>query len=156
MANRVKLEFTKTLQLSDFTMAATVGTVTANFVDMATFQVPAKQIIFPGNGAINLGVDNRGEWKADWSTAVPASIPGVNRLVLRDANGVSSKFIREDISADVIAGVKVGKGGQTGNEKVLPAVQEDEFIVLQFKSTAAATATAADSTATLPVTIQAL
>lgn len=151
----MKSEYIKTLKVADMTMADDVALTTTDFVDVMTYKVPPKQKIFFGNGKINLGVDDRGTFKMDLNTDVPGDIAGVSRLLLRDANGISSTFIREDISSDYESGVKVGKGGKTGNEPA-PFVTQDEYLVIQAKADSAATASKADSTLELPVTIQAL
>lgn len=149
-------EFPKTFQIADFTMSSSVSANTTDYVDVATYTVPPKQRIFFGNGKINLGVDDRGTMKLDFNTNSPADIAGVARLVLRDANAIQSRFIREDISADFEAGVKVGKGGKTGNEPQLLSVQEDEDLVIQFRADSSADISKADSSINLPVTIQTL
>lgn len=153
----IKSEYIKTLTLaSDLTMETTVALVAGKYIDLATYQVPPKQRIFVGHGKINLGVDDRGTFKANINTVAPADIKGSMRILLRDANGINSVFLREDLSDDYETGVRVGKGGKTGNEGNAPFVTEDEYIVLQHNPTASATATKADSTISLPVTIQAL
>lgn len=152
----IKSEYIKTLTKNELTIEATVAVVTTKYVDIATYQVPPKQRIFLGNGKINLGVDDRGTFLMNLNTSVPADIAGVARLLLRDANGISSNFIREDLSVDYESGVKVGKGGKTGNEGNVPFITEDEYLVVQFQADSAATISKADSTIYIPVTIQAL
>ena len=152
----IKSEFIKTLTKNDFTIATTVAVLSTKYVDIASQIVPPKQRIFVGHGKINLGVDDRGTYKADINTTAPADIPGVTRILLRDANAINSVFLREDLSVDYETGVKVGKGGKTGNEQNLPFVTEDEVIIIQMMADSGATMTKADSTIYLPVTIQAL
>lgn len=153
---RIKSEYIKTLTKNELTMEATVDVVSTKYVDIATYQVPPKQYIYLGNGRINLGVDDRGTFLMNLNTAVPADIAGVSRLLLRDANGISSNFIREDLSVDYEAGVKVGKGGKTGNEDKQLFVSEDEYLVLQFQGDASATISKVESTIYIPITVQAL
>lgn len=152
-------EFIRTLTASDLTNVATALTNT-NFADIYTYKVPAKQAVFVGNGKINLGVDDRGSYSMNIQTSAPANIPGVARIIISDANRVNSQFIREDLSADILAGTsskKVGKGGMTGTESQLKYVTQDQYVVLQYKSTAAtATLSAANCTVNLPVTVQTL
>lgn len=153
---KIKSEYIRTLTKSNVTMEDTVAVVDNKFVDVWTYQVPAAQYIFFGNGRINLGVDDRGTYQANYNTSVPADIPGISRLILRDANGINSTFIREDLSVDYETGVKVGKGGKTGNEANKPFVKQYEYLVGQFQADAAATISKADSTLYVPVTVQAL
>ena len=155
MAN-IRSEYIRTLTKNDVVIEATVSVLTTKFVDLWTYQVPPKQRIFLGHGRINLGVDDRGTYKADYNTTAPAAVPGVSRLILRDANGINSVFVREDLSVDFEVGVKVGKGGKTGNEPNAPFVTEDEFFVGQYMRDAAQIITKADSTLFIPVTVQAL
>ena len=153
----VKSEYIKTLTLSDMTMDTTVGVLTSGYVDLAVYQVPKDQAVFFGNGRINLGVDDRGTFKATFkSSGGLATMDGSIRLVLRDTNGIRQPFIRDDLAADVSTGVKVGKGGKTGNEGQLLFAKENYYLVLQAKADTAITVTKADSTMNLPVTILAL
>jgi len=153
----IKSEYIKTLTVNEVTMADDITVVSTKYTDVWYYQVPPKQRIFLGNGQINLGVDDRGTFKADYNTEAPAAVAGVSRLLLRDANGIVSNFIREDLSVDYETGVKVGKGGNTGNERNKLFVTEDEYIVGQLKSdTASIIISEADSTLFVPVTIQAL
>ena len=148
-------EYIKTLKISDFTMASTVDVLASGYNDVAVYQVPVRQRIFVGNGRINLGVDDRGTLKVDLQTSAPANIPGVSRLLYRDANGLKSDFLREDISIDATAGVKVGIGGKTGNEGKITFAPQYDFIVIQYQSESDAVVSKDDSVIYLPVTIQA-
>ena len=149
-------EYIKTLVIGDMDMETTVVCPADEFVPLMKIRVPVRNRYFIGNGKINLGVDDRGTFKLDVETTAPANIPGSSRIKIYDSNMLNSRFIRDDISADAVAGVKTGIGGKTGNESRLPASDEYEYIVIEFSATATATATVADTTVQLPITIQAL
>ena len=148
--------YTKTLLIGDMTMATTVTLPAGEYVPLMKFQVPFKNQYFVGNGTLYLGNDTRGTFKLDVQTTAPANIPGVSRLRYADANLINSTFLREDISADAVSGVKVGIGGQTGLEKPLTGVGERSYIFVDYATITAAVATVADSSIQLPVTINAL
>lgn len=141
----MQTKFIKTAILSDFTMATTVALVAGQYVDLMTMKIPAQQLREFGSSGIINGVDDRGVFKLSVNKAGPTNLPGSARLVVRDANGVVSNFIREDRSADLSTGVKVG-------ETKLWAKQ-DSYLVIQYMPDASDTATKADSTASVPLTI---
>ncbi|KKM90700.1 hypothetical protein LCGC14_1236050 [marine sediment metagenome] len=165
MANKRPIsEYRTSLTENNFTGSDTVLSTT-QYQDVWNYTVPAGQIIFFGSGRINLGVDDRGIYSSKLSTSVPAQItPYTARVVLRDANGINQRFIREDLDDAIdiansgVTGTKVGKGGDTGNEGQLPFVEEDQVIAITVKSleTSPSTVSASDSEITVPVTIQAI
>jgi len=157
MATPIKSEYKRTLLVGDVTIGSTIAVVSSNYTEVFTVKVPVSQRMFWGNGRINLGVDDRGTLKLQAKTAADADIPGVWRFELKDANGIVSRFIREDLQTDTTSGVKVGKGGATGNEGGLFFAKENEYLVAKFKSTAAsATIDSTKGTYQIPVTVQAL
>ena len=147
-----------TLTNGGLTMPSTVSVTATSFNEFSRHTVSPKQRVFVGNGRINLGVDDRGKYSAQVSDSTPTQQVGTFKLELEDANAVQSSFLRQDRSTTADpsgAGINLGKGGRTGNEKVLPFVSEDEAIVTKFKlDTGTATITLADSEVTLPVTVQ--
>lgn len=149
--------YKRTLTASDFIATGTTITCPAGaYVEIASYKVPPKQVIAFGNGRINNGVEDRGKYYINISTSAPANIPGVARLILKDANRLNSQFVREDLSADIASSSvyeRMGVGGTTGLVKNPLSVSEDELLILEYKATSAATATYANCSLNIPVTI---
>lgn len=145
-----------TLAGGDWNMADDVALVAGEFRDLATRQVGAKRREFFGSSKIYNGVDDRGTLTADINTDSPADIAGTLRLVVRQTDGVTQQFIKDFYSTDFEAGVKVGKGGKTGNENQVFAAGEDSYLVVQYRPDSDATASKDDCTLQIPITIQSL
>lgn len=146
--------FRKTLKLSDFTMASTVALVAGDWRELAYLQVPAQQLRQFGYGAIVNGVDDRGTFKLAVNTSSPAAISGSARLVVKDANRLTTSVILDDRSEVLASGTDLGDGVRLGAS--LPAAKEDSYLVIEYDPDSSATATSADSDALVPVTITAL
>jgi len=115
-------------ELGDFTTANT-NIDNVDFRPILKIQIPKKQIVAPGAGLVEMGVDLRETFKIDVKTAANANIPGKVRWVVKDANEANSLFGDEHKSSDAVTGVKIGVRADR-------AISEDAFLVLEYKSTA--------------------
>jgi hypothetical protein len=149
--------YPKTLQMADLTGDATVELPAGKYTELAVYQVGYKEMIAFGNGKIWDGsADDRGTFKLAVKTGAGVDIPGTARLEIADSHKVNPRFIREDISADVNTGVKMGIGGKTGREKNSIVAGERAYLVIKYCPGTTATATKANCTTSMPVTISLL
>lgn len=143
--------YEKTATLDDFTMATTVALNSNNYVVLCYQEVPADQVRCFGKGMLSqYGADDRGTWKLDVQESGGSSnIPGSARLRVVDSNDIRQPFAGEDqLSSDLTSGVKL--------ERKQPYARERSKLVVEYKTdsaTGSATATAADSTMEMPITI---
>lgn len=147
------VEFRKTAVLGDFDMDATVTLPAGKYVELMNIKVPAQQVIFWGNGAIQTGVDDRGTFKLNVydGSGTPVLIPGTARIVVSDANRVVRNFRKEDRTEDLVAsssGVKLGKDAVGAGQ--------DSYLSIEFKADATTTATKANCSVSAPITIRTL
>jgi len=140
--------FRKTARLSEFELPATNVLPAGRFVEVASMRTPAQQLRCFGNGDIINGVDDRGIFRLNLNTSVPALIHGSSRLVVSDANRVKRIFLREDRSEDLSVGLRLGM--------TEPFAQEDSLLIIEYMADVTNTMTSANSTGSIPLTFQTL
>jgi hypothetical protein len=138
--------FEATLDLSEFTSVNTAINANA-FTKIYKKQIPAKQILAWGAGAIVNGVDIREDLKLDIQDA-SATIVGKVRISITDANEANSKFGKEFSMADLVTGKKLGLRNDL-------AVGEDAYLVIEMMAkTGTPTIVPGNCTGSIPVTKQ--
>ncbi len=142
-------KFTQSYSLGDFDVTSNVtipaGTTDDDYHKIGSFSVDSQTLATFGNGAITNGVDYRGLWKMDLNSA--PSTPIVNlkiRLLLTNKKATRTRVIKEELSQNLVSGVKLGEYPQKA--------QEQDRLIIQGFSTTEVTITIADSTASIPIT----
>lgn len=153
------VKYSSSLTINQVEMSSTVATVASDFTPLATYKVPAQQRIAFGNGALlPTGAEDRGVFRAELQDASAGAISGSIRFIVADANQYERSFVRDIRSEEYenASGVRMGEGGKTGSAQDKPFFYagRDSLLILEFKPDADVTVSKANSSLTLPITIQ--
>lgn len=148
-----------TLQLGDVTF--TGNTVTTDYTEVISYEVPFKQIVYPGNGQITEGgYDNRGTLTVDLNDGSNSLSNSSGKIQLRieDSNDFGSDFVRTDLASKAESGVRVGLGGETGTResRIYGASERSDIVFYAKTASGTFSPTSAGSSLDFPITVQGL
>lgn len=137
------------LTQADFGLTADVACAAGVFTPVGRYQIPFKQRVAWGTGAIMSGVDDRGQLAFLLQSAPATPIAGSIQIKYQDANSYRSPTVNtfRTTQATVAAPYR-----QENVANSLGVAQENSFLRVDFAPDAGATVTTADSTFEVDVT----
>ena len=133
MARRPVSVWTKTLKLHNFTSTFDGKTTDTETWLMATYKVPAQQVVRVGTGAIRGGVDDRGVFfmSIKDNSTTPVQVDGDYRITYLDANELKKVVVKEGSTANVRSS-KTERDASNVLPETGPGAREDSYVVIEF------------------------